>query len=87
MKKTFLEKETFFCFYNSFFHLQKKKITIQSGKYFLLSKHMNRSLHQAIQEMENELFQGDLSDIIEVTYAYTQLGEYFLNRTLFEDFI
>lgn len=48
---------------------------------------MNTSLHQALQEMEKDLFQGDLSDIIEVTYAYTQMGEYFLNRTLFEDFI
>lgn len=44
------------------------------------------SIRQCIQEMEQDLFQWDLSDIIEVTYAYSQKWEFFLNRTLFEDF-
>ncbi len=43
---------------------------------------------QLILEIQEKIFDWELSDILELTYAYTDLWNWlFLNRTLFEDFI
>lgn len=47
----------------------------------------NPETERIIESAEMKIFDGALSDIIEVTYAYTKTGERtFFNRTVFSDF-
>lgn len=64
--------------------LEKDKIaesSIESNKEKLF-------LNEVLDWLNESIFNGEMDDIIELTYAYTNLWDWkFLNRTLFEDFI
>jgi len=50
-------------------------------------KNKKIDLKKFIENINKDIFNWELSDIIELTYAYTDLWNWkFLNRTLFEDF-
>lgn len=52
----------------------------------VLEKNKENDLESIIEELNSSIFNGEITDIVEVTYAYTQLDDgTFFNTTLFSD--